>query len=174
MSLLDDVKVAVRVSEGTDDYDDELQDLIDAALADLTRVGIKPDLLDEDEPAPLVKQAVKLYSKGHFGFDNDERSDFLDSYERVVVDLLNSSANIAASRTSMADCVIEDIPDQLYTGHTVRPVPTVSFDGAAMAVGEDFLCRYSRNVEVGTARVYVEGTGAYGGVACATFEIVEA
>jgi len=74
----------------------------------------------------------------------------------------------------MADCVVADIPDQPYTGHTVRPVPVVSFDGAGLALNEDFVVRYASNVEVGTATAYIEGTGSYGGVVSATFEIVGA
>jgi len=193
MALLDEIRTVVRVSpvpipdqsgiepdqEGweptyTSDFDGELQALIDAALADLTRVGIVPTLLDPEKPSPLVKQAAMLYVKAHFGYDNSERPEFLGSYNQTVVDLLNSSANIACWRTSMADCVVADIPDQPYTGHTVRPVPVVSFDGAGLALNEDFVVRYASNVEVGTATAYIEGTGSYGGVVSATFEIVGA
>ena len=191
MALLDDIRMLVRVSpvpmpdesgvepdsEGwvptySSDFDAEIQLLIDAALADLTRVGIVPSLLDVENPAPLVKQAVGLYAKAHFGYDNSERPDFIQSYNQTVIDLLNSSANIACWRTSMRDCVVAGIPDQAYTGHTVRPVPEVSFDGEALAVNQDFLVRYASNVEAGTATCYIEGTGAYGGVIKADFKIV--
>ena len=95
MALLDDMKVSARVSAGTDDFDSELQDIIDAALIDLQRKGIKTELLDEDDPDKLVKQAVRLYVKAHFGYDNSERGEFLASYDQTVIDLLNSSANSA-------------------------------------------------------------------------------
>lgn len=88
VALLDDVKVALRVT--TDLLDTEVQGLIDAALADMSRVGIREDLLDEDEPAPLVKMAVCLYCKAHFGYDNDEASRFSESYRQLVADMLNS------------------------------------------------------------------------------------
>lgn len=191
MALLDDIRTLVRVSpipmpdasglqpedEGweptySSDFDVEIQLLIDAAFADLTRVGIVPSLLDAENPAPLVKQAVALYAKAHFGYDNSERPQFVEAYNRTVIDLLNSSANIACWRTSMRDCVIADIPDQAYTGHTVRPVPEVTFDGESLEANGDFLVRYADNVEVGTATCYIEGTGSYGGVARATFRIV--
>lgn len=193
MALLDDIRTAVRVSpvpvadasglepdaEGweptyTSDFDGELQDLAMAAIADLTRVGVKPDLLDPESLAPLAKMAVKLYAKANFGYDNPERKEFLACYDRTVVDLLNSTANIACWRTSMRDCVVADIADQEYTGHTVRPQVSVSFDGAELEPGTDFLVTYSRNVEVGTATAYVEGTGAFAGTVAAEFEIVGA
>lgn len=97
MALLDDVKVAVRVSEGTEDFDSELEMLIQGAFAELERVGIKPSLLDEDEPAPLVKHAVILYAKAHFGYDNSERQEFASAFKMIETDLLNSSANMADS-----------------------------------------------------------------------------
>ena len=193
MALLDDVRTALRVSpiplddeagrapysDGWEptfasDFDDEIQDLIDAALADLTRVGIVPSLLDPDSLHPLAKRAVVAYAKAHYGYDNDEATRFIESYERTVIDMANSTANIECWRVSMADCVVEDIPDQTHTGHTVRPVPSVSFDGTALEHGTDFRVSYHDNVDVGTATAYIRGTGAYAGTVAATFEIVEA
>ena len=193
MALLDDVRTALRVSpipmdddfgkepysEGwtptyTSDFDDEIQDLIDGALADLTRVGITPSLLDPYNLHPLAKMAVKLYAKAHFGYDNDEATRLFESYERTVVDMMNSTANIACRRLSVGDCVIAEIPDQTYTGHTVRPVPTVTYDGSELSEGTDFTVSYSGNVEVGTATAYIRGTGAYAGTVATTFDIVEA
>ena len=94
MALLDEMKLVLRVASEV--YDPEVQMLIDAALADMERVGVDPDLLDPDDPVPLVKKAVAVYCKSHFGYDNPEAGRFDDSYYRVVCDLMNSSANIAA------------------------------------------------------------------------------
>lgn len=193
MSLLDEVRTALRVSpvpvadEGgrepyspgwvptyTSDFDDEVQSLIDAALADLTRVGVVPSLLDTASIDPLAKMAVVLYAKAHFGYDNGEAERFAESYQRTVVDLLNSAANIACWRVSVADCAIGDIPEQTYTGYTVRPVPTVTYDGDGLQPGSDFRVSYMDNVEPGTATAFITGTGAYAGTVAATFEIVEA
>lgn len=193
MSLLDEVRTALRVSPMplpdesgnepysdawqptyTSDFDGEIQTLIDAALADLTRVGIVPSLLDPDSIDPLAKMAVVLYAKAHFGYDNDEAARFAESYQRVVVDMLNSTANIACWRTSVADCAIGDIPEQTYTGNTLRPVPAVTYDGDELQPDSDFRVSYSDNVEPGTATAYIRGTGAYAGTVAKTFEIVEA
>lgn len=62
---------AVRVSE-TETSTEEITGLIEAAAADLSRQGV--DTIDLDDP--LVKQAVKLYCKAHYGYDsNTERFD---------------------------------------------------------------------------------------------------
>ena len=68
MALLDDVKLALRISPGTTAYDGEVQDLIEAAKADLRLSGVDPAKLDELDP--LIKRAIVTYCKAHFGFDN--------------------------------------------------------------------------------------------------------
>lgn len=97
MSLLDDVRVAVRVSHSATDV--EIQMWIDAALADMKRVGVREELLLDASPAALVKAAVVCYVKANYGYDVEERPQFSDSYRRIVCDLLNSSANIAAGES---------------------------------------------------------------------------
>jgi len=78
-------------------YDAEVQMLIDAALYDMERAGVNPALLDaEDLENALVKKGVTAYCKANFGYDNAEAPRFDDAYNRVVIDLLNSSENIAA------------------------------------------------------------------------------
>lgn len=94
MSLLEDVKVACRI--GTDKLDCEVSALVDAALADMKRVGIDPALLQEEGMDPLAKVAVLSYVKARFGYDVDERAQFEESYRSTVAGLLNSDANLAS------------------------------------------------------------------------------
>ena len=91
-------KKSVRVSD--DAFNDEIDANINAALADMRRVGIAESSFDAASPYyPLVKQAVILYCKALFGKDNPnaEMSFFQESYHQTVVDLLNSGANGADS-----------------------------------------------------------------------------
>ncbi len=98
MALLADIKTALRIT--SDDFDSEVQMLVNAALADMTRVGVDPTLLEDPDDdggyTPLVKQAITAYCKANFGYDNPEAVRLDDTYHRTVCDLLNSSANIAA------------------------------------------------------------------------------
>lgn len=102
MTLHDDIRQALRVT--SDAFDDEIDMLINAALYDMRRVGVNPDLLDpdgtesEDPACAYVRQAVVCYAKAHFGYDNPEATRFEDSYTRIVIDLMNSSENIAAMK----------------------------------------------------------------------------
>ena len=97
MTLLSDIKVAVRVS--SDATDSEIQMWINAALADMERVGIMKELLGNsngDLKDSLVKAAVTCYVRANYGYDVEERAQFDESYRRIVCGLLNSPANIAA------------------------------------------------------------------------------
>lgn len=70
MALLDDVKVACRVTSAA--FDNELSDLILAGLADIGVTDIKAELLvQSDVPDPLIKQAVITYVRMNFGFEAD-------------------------------------------------------------------------------------------------------
>lgn len=76
--MLEKVKEALRVS-GTD-QDVEIQDLIEAAKADLKLSGINESkIVDTD---PLIKRAVIVYCKAHFGYD-DMGERFAESYESL-------------------------------------------------------------------------------------------
>lgn len=66
MALLDDVKVALRVS--TNAFDSEITDLISAAQTDMELAGITVTTLTTD---PLIKRAVITYCRCNFGQPDD-------------------------------------------------------------------------------------------------------
>lgn len=86
MGLLDDIKVACRVSGSA--FDGELTDLIEAAVQDMRRVGVPECALTS--PSGIAKQAIVCRCKAGFGYDNPERYQFEESYRRCVVDLMHS------------------------------------------------------------------------------------
>ena len=67
--MLDKVKMALRIT--TTALDDELADLIDAALDDLGLTGIVDSVLVETACPPLVRTAVITYCKMRFGLPED-------------------------------------------------------------------------------------------------------
>lgn len=81
--MLESAKNALRVSGA--DLDEEIQDLIDTAKADLKRVGILEAKIVETDP--LIKKAVITYCKANFGWDNPEAERFQSSYESIRNDL---------------------------------------------------------------------------------------
>ena len=83
MATLDEVKTALRISASTVDFDTEIQGLIDAAKADLTLAGV--DRIDETDP--LIKRAIIVYAKAHFGYDNPDADRLAASYEALKAHL---------------------------------------------------------------------------------------
>lgn len=77
--MLESVKLALRIS--TSAFDAELNDMIDAAKADLRLCGV----LNVEETDPLIKRAVILYCKSNFGTDQNS-----EKYQRSY-DMLKSS-----------------------------------------------------------------------------------
>ena len=74
--LLAPVKLWLRISSNK--MDDELAQTIDACKLDLQNSGVKK--LDSSDP--LIQQAVKLYCKAQFGYD-DSAGKFTEAYEHL-------------------------------------------------------------------------------------------
>lgn len=72
--MIDKVKLALRIT--TNAFDDEISDLIEAALKDLGIAGVTND----DTTDPLIIRAVITYCKCHFG-EPDEYDRLKRSYD---------------------------------------------------------------------------------------------
>lgn len=77
--MLESAKNALRVSGN--DLDEEVQDLIDAAKADLQFSGVLGEKIVEEDA--LIKRAIITYCKAYFGWDNPEADRFQKSYESL-------------------------------------------------------------------------------------------
>lgn len=78
MALIDEVKVACRTTTSDPGLIQELNDLIDAAKADMILSGIIESKIKEDDS--LIKRAIILYVKAEFGLDNSESEKYNNSY----------------------------------------------------------------------------------------------
>ena len=89
MALLDKVKAACRVTSTV--YNDELVDMIEAALADMGITDIKPEVLTVFDTDPLIQRAVITYCRMNFGYQDDINYDRLKaSYDEQKSQLLMS------------------------------------------------------------------------------------
>lgn len=88
--MLDKAKKALRLT--TSAYDDELTDLIQAALLDLGIAGVLTE-----EPDELVQRAVLTYVRMHFGKPDD--------YDRLAAsyDAQKGALQIATGYTDWGD-----------------------------------------------------------------------
>lgn len=79
---------------------------------------------------------------------------------------------------SVADCTMDPLPDQRYTGSDVKPAVTLRGpDGKTLEEGIDYTLSYAKNRFAGTATVTIEGTGRgsrpfYVGTRTETFTIL--
>lgn len=65
----------------TDAFDDEIKSLINACLLDLNISGVGAA---EDE---LIKRAVGIYVKAHFGSENPDRDGLIECYKSLKIHL---------------------------------------------------------------------------------------
>lgn len=92
MSLMNEIKVRLRIPSDVDAFDSEVESLISAAMRELKRVGVSEALIAEDTLDPLAKEAIALFCKSRFGYDNDEAQRFETAFRQTVIDLLNAPA----------------------------------------------------------------------------------
>ena len=92
-SYLTSIRQYVRVSSTA--HDSELTDLINAARADLVRVGVLEEKA-QDETDPLILRAVATYVNAEFGLENEDSENYRASYKEQRNGLTLSDAYIAA------------------------------------------------------------------------------
>jgi hypothetical protein len=76
---------------------------------------------------------------------------------------------IVYSKISIEASWVQVIPDQYYTGYSIRPAITV----AGLTQGVDYTVSYYNNVEAGTAIAVITGIGNYTGEVAQSFRIVD-
>lgn len=78
-------------------HDSELEDLVNAARADLVLGGVLPAKA-EDEQDPLIMRAVATYVKAEFGLDNGDSEKYRASYKEQRNGLALSDSYIASGQ----------------------------------------------------------------------------
>lgn len=66
-NILNKVKLSLRIADSIAAYDEELNDIIDAALLDLGVAGV----VNTDTTDKLILRAVTTYTRLHFGAPGD-------------------------------------------------------------------------------------------------------
>ena len=79
--LLYAARLAVRATR-TSVFDGEIKDLILAARAELTRMGILPAKAYDDND-PLTRRACILYVKAEFGLDNPDAETYREAFNTL-------------------------------------------------------------------------------------------
>lgn len=82
--MLNKVKLALRISNNG--YDEEIQDLINSAKADLKLSGVSEIKVNNDTDSLLIR-AVITYCKANFGWNNPDAEKLKESYEALKIHL---------------------------------------------------------------------------------------
>jgi predicted nucleic acid-binding protein len=81
------IKQILRIA--SNEFDAEIQELIDSAKADLKLSGVREELINDSDT--LIKRAVATYCKTHFGFDNKDHLLLLAAYNSLKTHLIVST-----------------------------------------------------------------------------------
>lgn len=79
--MLEKVRTALRITHNK--LDDELQDVINACIYDLSISGIK----NIDENDPLIQQAVKTYAKAEYEQDVNKANRLTQAYVSLKISM---------------------------------------------------------------------------------------
>ncbi len=80
MTLLEEVKAALRITTDDADILGDVNELIESAKIDLVQAGVNEALVTLEEPDAIIKRAIKTYAKANFGYDNQEAERFERAY----------------------------------------------------------------------------------------------
>ncbi len=128
----------------------------------------------EDNSVNCVTNKGSVGGKGNFanGAKGVRPAFYLDLPSVVFLSGTGTSEDPYSNVASSA--VIDEIPDQTYTGSAITPVVTVKDGETTLEKGTEYTVTYSNNTNVGTATVTVTGIGNYSGTITTTFNIIKA
>lgn len=85
---------SLRISPGTDDFDNEIDFLVDQCIGDLESSGA---FLNIDEEIPISKSdayvfsIIRLYVLANFGIENPDMAWYTEQFSKKKAELLNKS-----------------------------------------------------------------------------------
>ena len=84
------------------------------------------------------------------------------------------SATYKINPASLAKAAISGFTAKTYTGKAITQKPVVKVGGTTLKAGADYKVTYANNINAGTAKVTITGTGNYTGTAGSKFTINKA
>lgn len=117
-------------------------------------------------PACADSAIPEITSEESLDISKEHTSDFEET-DKVQDPLeMDSFSGIA-----IEGVMIEQIPDQTYTGKEVTPEPLITNGGEVLVRDRDFTLEYQNNLNAGTAMVIITGCNNYKGSLERTFKI---
>lgn len=81
--MLEKVKARCGIAEEITVYDEQIQEYIADALADMAASGVPEELLENEED-PQIMTAVSCYVRAYLGDDRTDTEKYLDLYRKKV------------------------------------------------------------------------------------------
>lgn len=85
----------------------------------------------------------------------------------------STQTNFMIVPNTLTLAVVQDIPDQFYTGEEINPDIIVTFVASKLIEDTDYTVSYENNTDIGTATVTVTGKGNFTGTLTKEFNIIE-
>ena len=86
-----------------------------------------------------------------------------ETFAIIKKSIVNDNAETADNKEGLAEVLIMDFPDAIYSGVEHTPEADISYNGRTLQPGEDYTISYEDNVAKGRATVTITGKGSYKG-----------
>ena len=84
-----------------------------------------------------------------------------------------TSKTFSISARAMSDTSVANISSQTYTGNSISPLPTITYNNKTLKKDTDYTLSYSNNINAGTATITITGKGNFTGMTSMTFIITQ-
>ena len=84
-----------------------------------------------------------------------------------------TSKTFSISARAMSDTSVANVSSQTYTGNSISPLPTITYNNKTLKKDTDYTLSYSNNTNAGTATITITGKGNFTGMTSTTFIITQ-
>ena len=84
-----------------------------------------------------------------------------------------TSKTFSISARAMSDTSVANVSSQTYTGNSISPLPTITYNNKTLKKDTDYTLSYSDNINAGTATITITGKGNFTGMTSTTFIITQ-
>ena len=119
---------------------------------------------ETDTIAPSTQETEAVEALEENALNADDTNELTDPYieaEEPVEEI-----------TDISSLLVEDIPDQEYTGYEIVPYITIENDGTILEEGIDYTVECYNNLDAGTATMLIAGINSYTGTIEKSFDII--
>ena len=92
-------------------------------------------------------------------------------HEIICTKILDVLSNVEENKTKIETLMFSDISDQTYTGEEITPEVIIKDQDKQLIKDEDYTVSYLDNIEIGEAKIIINGIGKYEGKVIKTFQI---